>query len=311
MKTLFALALGSLCAVAFDGPVREITSQAARAGNVVVPAFQNGYIFVLDRATVQLFAREGYLAFVAALQVPNGTNPSAQGLAVDSDGSVAVSVACLTQTGLGGGIVFLDKGGLPAGFMDTGSYMPGNLSYGEDHLLWAIGWQRDAVSSNHPDRQDYMVVRKYARDRKEAGRYLARSLFPKGLEPGFPRWQRLRIAVAHERVGLLAWSGENSSQSEWVELNLDGSLIRRVRMERGDDPNTHLAYTSDGRLFRQTFGSGNLQVLDQNTPEWKIAGSSPGKQLMGADGTLLVFSNSGLGPINLQWFEPPVTSAEK
>ncbi len=309
MKTLVVLALGPLFAIAADLPVREVTSQAALVANMPVPGFQNGYIFFLDHTNVQLFAPAGYPKFVTVLQIPNAENTSAQGLAIDSDGSAAVSVGYRTADGFGGGIVFLDRYGRQTGFLNTGLYMPSNLSYAEDHSLWSFGWERDPVKPDRATRQDYMMVRKYTPDRKEAGRYLARSLFPKGLEPGGSRWQRLSIAVAKDRVGLLARSGENSSLTEWVELNSDGTLIRRLRLEHGGDPNVNLAFTSDGLLYRQAFGSGQLEVLDRNKPEWKIAEKSPGRKLMGADGALLVFSNTGDGPIGLQWFEQPLSDS--
>ncbi len=308
MRTLFlAAALGSLFTTAAAGPAREVISQAVRVANVPVPAFQNGYVFSLDGASVQLFAPEGYPAFVRVLQIPGATNPTARGLAVDSDGSVAVSVTYRTSTGFGAGIAFLDRHGIDTGFLNTDQYEPANLSYGEDHSLWTFGWQRDGSTRGFPDKQDYMMVRKYSPDRKESGRYLARSLFPKGLEPGSGSWQNLRIAATHDKIGLLAWSGEVSSQSEWVELNLNGTSIRRVPVNHvryGE-----LAFTSDGRLYRQMQRADKLTVLDENKPVWNDAGSSPGWTLMGADGSLLVFSNAGNGPIRLDWFGQPAIVA--
>lgn len=307
MKILLVMTLVPLCAMAADSPVREVTSQAMVVANEAVPAFQNGYMFSLDRASLQLFAPGGHVAFARVLQIAGVENPSARGLAIDSGGATAVAVAYQRANGFGGGIVFLDRYGLQNGFIDTGLYMPSNLSYTEDHSLWTFGWQRDALKQDHESRQDYMMVRKYTADRKDAGHYLPRSLFPDGLEPGGDTWQRMRIAAAHDRVGLLAWSGQDSTLTEWIELNLDGTLIRRVRLEGGGDPNINLAFTSDGHLYRKKVASADLEVLDRNDGEWKIAGKSPGRKLMGADGPLLVFSDGGIGPIVLRWFEPPVS----
>lgn len=66
-----------------------------------------------------------------------------------------------------------------------------------------------------------------------------------------------------------------------------------------------VAFTSDGHLYWQKQGSGKLTVLDEHSPGWKDAGSSPGRNLLGADGSRLVFSSTGAGPIGLQWFEQP------
>jgi hypothetical protein len=206
----------------------------------------------------------------------------------------------------GGGIVFFGRNGRPAGFVDTGRYMPGNFCFGENHSLWTFGWQRDALRPGRSDSKDYMIVHRYSSDHKEHGQYLARSLFPKGLEPGSGSWQSMRITVAHERVGLLAWSGMNSSQNEWVELDLKGNLIRRIRLDAVHSQVT-LAFTADSHLYRQIQRQPNLQVLDQTTSEWRDAGLAPTGRLWGADGNSLVFSpNDGLGPIVLEWFKQPV-----
>jgi hypothetical protein len=61
--------------------------------------------------------------------------------------------------------------------------VPAHLSFGEDHLLWSMGWQRDADKSFKPDKLDYSTTRKYSIDGKEAGAYLPLSLFHRGLEP--------------------------------------------------------------------------------------------------------------------------------
>jgi hypothetical protein len=295
-------------AIAANGPVREVTSQAMRVPLQSIPGFQKGCLFFLDHANVQVYTPAGFQAFAAVVNIPKVTELRAIGLAADTDGSVAVSVGYKTASGFGGGIVYFDSGSQTT-FLDTGLYMPANLSFGEDHSLWVFGWQRDDGLKDHADRQDYMMVRKYSPDRKEAGRYLARSLFPRGLEPGTHSWQELRIAAVHDRVGLLAWSGDSSKRGEWVELDLNGQLIRRVPV---DDPHGagKLAFTSDGHLYRvdpsgQPKTSGRLLVLDRTAPEWTDVGSSPAPFLWGADGNQLVFSTFENGPIRLQWFAPP------
>jgi hypothetical protein len=158
-----------------------------------------------------------------------------------------------------------------------------------------FGWQRDALQPKRVDRQDYMMVHRYASDHKEEGRYLPRSLFPEGLEPGNASWQALRIAVAHDRVGLLAWSGMNSGRNEWVELDLIGNLIRRVRLD-GHGPQGELAFTADGHLNRRIARQPNLQVLDQTTADWIDAGPAPAAPPVGRRRKLARFlSNSRIG----------------
>jgi hypothetical protein len=131
VRTLL-LFLPMLAAFAQSQPSLQITSQVRLMGNQPIPGFQNGYLFFLERDVVRLYSPEGFPLFATVVQVPNAIGqPSARGLAVDSDGSVAISTIYQTSNGFGGGISFFDRNGQPAGFVETGRYMPGNLSFGE------------------------------------------------------------------------------------------------------------------------------------------------------------------------------------
>lgn len=121
---------------------------------------------------------------------------------------MAVGVEYGSPAGHSGGIVFLDKDGLDTGFIDTGLYMPSALSFAEDHSLWTFGWRWDSARPDvRSSRDDYMLVRHYTADRNLAGRYLSRALFAQGVQPGTPDGPSQRLAVSHDNVGLLAWSG--------------------------------------------------------------------------------------------------------
>lgn len=69
-------------------------------------------------------------------------------------------------------------------------------------------------------------------DARDTAQFLARSSFPKGLEPGMGHWQTRSIVVAQDRVGLFAFSGGYGNLNEWVELDFSGRLIRRVRLDQ-------------------------------------------------------------------------------
>ena len=280
-------------------PVREVTSQAVLAGNQLVPGFQRGYLYYLDHGAVRLYSPAGPLAFAATVEVPGVQNVSLTGMAVDSDGSAAVSVAYAQQAGSAGGIVFFGPAGQSSGFLDTGLYQPCNLAYAEDHSLWTFG----RLSGSGPSPQHYMMVRRYTAGRKLAGEFLDRALFPTGLAPGTAQWQRLRIAAAHDRIGLLAWAGKSESDAEWVELGLDGSLISRMPVE--NRLYREAAFTSDGRLYRRKEGSPDLQMFDRRSSQWVNVNPAPEGRLWGADGDQLVFSPAGLGPIELRWYAAP------
>ena len=154
-----------------------------------------------------------------------------------------------------------------------------------------------------------MTVRKYGPDGKEAGAYLPRSLFPAGLEPGMTGWQRSSsIVVAHDRVGLRAFSGDRGDKTEWVELDLKGVLLSRLRL----DEFRHfprVALTVDGDLFVQNQESKTqthrLYKLDRASSAWQMVDTPPGGWLEGADGDALVFSDSDLGPMHVRWYPHP------
>jgi hypothetical protein len=120
-------------------------------------------------------------------------------------------------------------------------------------------------------------------------------------------WQSRGIAVAKNRVGLFAFSGSNGSLNEWVELDLSGKLLRRIRLDQAEL--TPMAFTDDGHLYRKREHTSGLQVLSQTAPDWKDLGMATLGWLLGADGNSLVFSPPGIGPVTMQWYEqPPVPS---
>jgi hypothetical protein len=133
---------------------------------------------------------------------------------------------------------------------------PGSLCFADDHSLWTFGGKRGG--------EDYMMVHRFTGDRKDAAQFLARSSFPKGLDPGMGHWQTRSIVVAQDRVGLFAFSGQNGSLNEWVELDLSGKLIRRIRLDQAEF--TTMAFTADGHLYRKPDYKSALQVLSQTTP---------------------------------------------
>jgi hypothetical protein len=142
-------------------------------------------------------------------------NGPVDNIAIDTDGTVAVAWGGWASE-KSHGIDFRDSSGALTRTIQTGRYLPAHISFAEDHSLWNFGCQVDAVHRAEPDRQGYQTVRKYLPDGKEAGAYLPRSLFPPGLEPAGATWQTSSsITVAHDRVGLWAWSGGDSGHTEW------------------------------------------------------------------------------------------------
>jgi hypothetical protein len=297
MRGELLFAFVPLALMAQTQPTRTVTSQAQRLGNQPVPGFQNGYLYFVDRAAVRAYSPEGFPVLTTVVQIPDMDNVWAHGLAVDTDGTFAIAVAYGTSV-RAGGIAFYNKYGQPDGFVTTGSYLPGSLCFADDHSLWTFGAQRGGG--------DYMTVHRFTANRKDAAQFLARSLFPKGLDPGMGHWQTRSIVVARDRVGLFAFSGSNGNLNEWVELDLSGKLIRRVRLDQEEF--TPMAFTADGHLYRKTDYKSALQVLSQTTSDWQDAGMAELGSLLGADGNSLVFSPWGKDQITMRWFNQPAAS---
>jgi hypothetical protein len=299
MRGKLFLAFVSLALMAQIQPVRTVTSQAQRLAGQSVPGFQNGYLYFVDHATVRAYSPEGFPVLTAVVEVPDDKGYVwADGLAVDTGGTFAIGVAYGGPSYQFGGIAFYNKDGKPDGFVATGSYIPGNLCFADDHSLWTFGRQYG--------RADYMMVHHFTADRKDAGQFLARSLFPKGMGPGWAHWQTRNIVVAQDRVGLFAFSGTYGSLNEWVELDLSGKLMRRLRLDQEEF--TPMAFTADGHLYRKPDYKAPLQVLSQTTSEWQDAGMADFGVLLGADGNSLVFSPWGENQITMRWFIQPATS---
>lgn len=304
LKSL-ALLSTYVCAIsaAAHAPIREVVSQAAVSAGKTLPGFFKGYIYWAE--PLQVFAPDGLAAYV---ERPAGR---AQGFAADTDGRIAV--AWSWKSGREGGIDFHDASGALARRIQTGRYSPTNLTFAEDHSLWTLGWQTDATSTTTmPDRNDYAIVRKFMPNGEQAGAYLPRSGFPKGLEPGDRRWQLSNsITVSHDRVGLWLNSGMSGVETEWVELDLDGKLTGRWRLDAFAN-DVRVAFTSDDHVFvyyrkgKPPEGRNpNLVILDRQTSTWRSVESPPKASLVSADGDALIFADDGDGPIHLRWYQHP------
>jgi hypothetical protein len=288
------------------GPLREASSGALMGG--VMPAFYDGYLYAcVPDAMVNLFAPDGHN--LASFAIQGGGNRKVRVLSVGiaPDQTLAVGWVDFPSAG----IDIRDASGNLVRTIDTGRYIPAHLSFGPDHSLWSLGWQRDADTTRMKTaKEDHSIVRKYSMDGHQMGAYLARSLFPAGLEPGMSQWQERRITVTGDRVGIEAISGTSSDQREWVELDLDGNLLGRWRL----DPSVEhfgVAFTSDNQLYvEQRDAEGerpHLFRLNRASSTWEPVKvpATEGLFLYGADGDALVFGRWPDGVMHMSWFAQP------
>jgi hypothetical protein len=286
-------------------PAREITSQASIYGGQLVPCFYQGYLMFLDEAhrnLIRLYAPEGELLFDKYL--PEPAADWAHGFAVDGE-TIAVSWTGRDHRGARrAGIALLDRTGRQIGSIDTRYYFAQHLAFGEDHALWAFGWERDSADPKKPLR-DYMSVRKYVNGR-ESGAYMARSLFPHGLEPACLTAQEPGISLARDRIGILVCSGMTSGNPEWVELDFNGQVTGRWRLTGS---HKRIAYTRDGHLYAYDWNSKapRMFLLDRASSVLApIPKPAEVVTLYGAQGDELVFLASWKpGPMRFLWFKQP------
>ena len=169
-----SLTIASLvCAMAAE-PVRDVTYNTTTFGARIDKGYlieRRGWVDLL------LFGRDGVLVYGTRPKLPNTEPAGIYGTAVDTDGSLAVSVAYQRSDGAwAGAIVFLDPSGRQTHHVDTGRYLPTRLCITPGHYLGTLGWQRDANHNGRRDGSDYLLFRKYTIDGQETGRYLRRRL---------------------------------------------------------------------------------------------------------------------------------------
>jgi hypothetical protein len=267
----------------------------------LVPAFYNGYLYSRTPANVlTLFAPDGRQ--MLTLPLKGGSNISVLSAAVDSDTTVAVAWSDEHKAG----IEIRDWLGNQIRSIDAGTFVPAHISFGEDHTIWSLGWQRDAAGG---EEKDYPLVRRYAQEGGEIGAYLPRSLFPPGLCPAC-EWQRRQITVTGDRVGiqLVLGRADNQYQMEWVELDLNGRLTGRWKLDP-DNLFPGVVLTSDNQAYVHRSAQSinpwafSLWRLNRAAAAWERV-NAPEGHLYGADGDKLVFAHWDY-QVHLSWFRQP------
>jgi len=305
-RSIGILCVFSLCCLAGNHRLREETSQASCEPKKMTPAVYKGYVYWIGRdaddRVVNVYGPEGNLdlVFVHEGEVRN--------IAFDTDGTVAVSWVDRNKNTRG--IDFRDVHGQVTKTIDTGRYLAFQLVFAEDHSLWTFGIQVDS-RSYHEHEQDYMTVRKHSRNGQQSGAYLPRSLFPGEIPPASSGWQQHAILMSKDRVGIwLVPRVDGPPKTEWVELDLNGKLLNRKRLDEFDG-SMSIALTSDARVYIQCRypKESKLYVLDRDSSTWRLIDDSPPGYLIGADENTLEFEDAR-SPVHLSWYEPP-TPTEK
>jgi hypothetical protein len=325
MKTVVLAVLWSLFVFGAEQPVRELETHAVPFPRSLIPLFRHGYLILfppgapagspLSAVTYGFtaYGPDGQFAYQEILDVPGGSEAAVRDVDFDSDGNAAIAVSARGgSSGIISGLVLLDRGGRQTSYLDTGRYGPTHVAIAPDGSIWTIGSQRDAASTAggavRPDHEDYMIVRHFSADGKQLNAYLPRSSFPPGLEPAIGGAGPY-LAVTHDRVAILAYSGKTGANTEWIELDWNGNVLERLRTDDVLHGVVSGALTTDDHIYLQGYKWGEVYTLDHATHTWKSLQQAPGP-LMGADNNSLVYhSATNAGPILLQWFLQPATPA--
>ena len=296
--------------------VKEMVySSAVTIGGQIVPLYDKGYLVYLHQPNrLEVHRPDGQLAYNFELPCPSEGSCSAAAVAVNSKGNIAVSFGYSNRNGRAAGIRIMDPQGKETRFISTSLYVPTELCFDKDDNLWALGWQRDSLTRDAEEKQDYQLVRKFSVAGVEIGRYLPRSLWPnRKAFPGAGGRGYWRMYAASDRIGAVIHENYSDSAPEFVEWNLDGKLIRRTVIP--NDTSYGRAYTSDGRFYvkrREKGSRPELRVLDLSNGTWQPLPANLPESiefdralLLGSDGEELVY-RVGHGNIRLVWARPGV-----
>ena len=298
--TLFAM-----CTFLWAQSTREVSTEAA-IGSGPMPGLYKGYLYFVDPYDhVRLFSPEGHFLTRFDVQDHGDERGYIGGIAVDSDGMM-IAVTWATRYGPSG-IEIRDAKGDLIRSIDTDLFMPGGVDFAADHSVWIIGWQRAAPHSQVHARE-FPMLRHYSLDGKEIHAFLPRSKFPQGLEPGTSQVQERRIFVTPDSIGLVAFSGSTGNQQEWVEVDLNGNIRGRWRLDEMSFP--AVSPTSDGNVYakRRDLKTGFDKIvvrLDRDTSKWQVVPVAADGELYGADGDQLIFGSWNTGVMVLHWLKQP------
>ena len=163
------------------------------------------------------------------------------------------------------------------------------MAFAPDRSIWTIGSLGNRIEDNSAD---YQILRHYSQDGTELGRFLPRSSFPylksdgplgivqPVVMPMFGGWQ---LYVAANQVDVIL-----HTYNVWVETDFNGVEKGRWDISKGVRP---WAITDDGRAW--LVDGPELKVFDRSQGLWRTTSSGvPGRRLIGADGSDLVFTVS-------------------
>jgi len=233
-------------------------------------------------------------------------------VAVNTKGIVALGIGYAAGNGYTSGIRWLDLAGKEIRFVETGRYVPIQLAFDKNGNLWSMGWERDQLINDSTSNSPWSMVHKYSAEGKLIGEFLPTTLWTEKHGPDTGGRGYWTMYAANERIGAVFNGNSANATPEWVEWDLDGSVLRRIPL-----PSKHglysRAFAGNGRLYAQFpvhdgAEATELKVLETATGNWTpLRSNLPGDAaayLLGAEGDDLVYRLNRGGNMHLVWARP-------
>lgn len=154
---------------------------------------------------------------------------------LDSGGAVVAGGMIQADGAIARGAMIVRPDGSIEHFIRTDDYIPHQVAAGQDDSVWVFGRQRGDEAG---------IARKYSLDGEFRGEFLPRSMFGSEAHPSMPAGRAGRSFARRLGEGVGFYSGV---AGEWVELDANGELVRRVPL-----PSVQvqfLAVTNSGRVL--------------------------------------------------------------
>lgn len=209
-----------------------------------------------------LIRHDGSVAFRNSFWAHGAVQATIMDMApLDSGGAVVSGGMVQAGGAIARGAMIVRPDGSIERFIRTDDYIPHLVAAGEDDSVWVFGRQRGDEAG---------IVRKYSLDGEFLGEFLPRSMFGSEVHPSMPAGRAGRSFARRLREGVGFYSGV---ASEWVELDANGGLVRRVPLPLVQVQ--FLAVTSSGRVLAwisgQRFGIYELAPGEESwaaIPGW-------------------------------------------
>lgn len=189
-----------------------------------------------DEPHYALIRHDGAVAFRNSFWADGVVQATIMDMAPLDSGGAVVSGGMIQPDGaITRGAMIVRPDGSIEHFIRTDDYIPHHVAAGQDDSVWVFGRQRGDEAG---------IARKYSLDGEFQGEFLPRLMFGSEVHPSMPAGRAGRSFARRLGEGVGFYSG---AAGEWVELDANGELVRRVPLPLVQVQ--LLAVTNSGRVL--------------------------------------------------------------